>query len=275
MTASTTEEPANRSRQTWRRPSAFPRRELKWFVYALVVGFFVWSVWGLRVPLDRIVVGFGGMIGVFGEMVPPDVSPRRLELLYNGILESIAMSIVATIVGVVISIPIGFMAAKNVVPKPIYLFGRGLITLSRSFHELIIAIIAVKAFGIGAFAGVFTLVFGTVGFYSKLLAEDIEEIDGAQADAIRATGADGIQTMLFAVLPQVLPRMVGLTIYRWDINIRHSTVVGIVGAGGIGATLMNSFETYELDFSLTIVIVIVAIVLVGEAISAVIRRRIN
>jgi phosphonate transport system permease protein len=215
------------------------------------------------------------MVGIFGEMVPPNVSPRRLDLLYSGILESVAMSVVATVAGVVLSIPIGFITADNIVPKPIYLIGRGFIVASRSLHELIVAIIAVKAFGIGAFAGVFTLVFGTVGFYSKLLTEDIEDIDSTQVDAIRSTGAGGIQTVVFAVLPQVLPRMIGLTVYRWDINIRHSTVVGIVGAGSVGATLMNSFNTYELDFSLTIIIAIVAIVLLGEGTSALIRRRIN
>jgi len=273
--AGTTEEKANTGRQTWQRPSAFYRREFKWLFYALVLGFFLWSAWGLWVPVDRIVSGFGGIVGVVSEMVPPDFSSRRLGLLYNGLLESLGMSVVATVVGVLISIPIGFMAAGNVVPKPIYLLGRGLIVFSRSLHELIVAIIAVKAFGIGAFAGVFTLVFGTVGFYSKLLAEDIEDIDSTQVDAIRATGAGGIQTMIFAVLPQVLPRMVGLTVYRWDINIRHSTVVGIVGAGGIGSTLMNSFNTYELDFSLTIILAIIVIVLLGEATSALIRRRMN
>lgn len=273
--AGATEEAVTDSRQTWERPSAFYRREFKWLFYILVLGFFLWSGWGLRVPAERVIAGFGGMFGVLSEMVPPNTSPRRLNLLYNGILESIAMSVVATVIGVLLSIPIAFMAADNIVPKPIYFVGRGFIIASRSLHELIVAIIAVKAFGIGAFAGVFTLVFGTVGFYSKLLAEDIEDIDSTQVDAVQATGAGSIQTMVFAVLPQVLPRIIGLTVYRWDINIRHSTVVGIVGAGGIGATLMNSFNTYELDFSLTIVIAIVTIVLLGEATSAAIRGRIN
>lgn len=273
--ARVSEEKIDNSHQTWQRPSAFYRREFKWLLYGLILVFFIWSGWEIRVPADRLAAGFGGMVGVLQEMVPPDTSPRRLGLLYNGIMESLAMSVVATFAGVLLSIPIGFMSAENIVPKPVYVIGRGFIVVSRSLHELIVAIIAVKAFGIGAFAGVFTLVFGTVGFYSKLLAEDIEEIDRSQVDAIRSTGAGGIQTMVFGVLPQVLPRMVGLAVYRWDINIRHSTVVGIVGAGGIGATLMNSFDTYELDFSLTIILVIIAIVLLGEAVSAVIRRRIN
>ncbi len=261
--------------RTWERPSVFYRRELKWAFYGLVIAFFAWSIWGLRVPFDRLLLGLDGMVNVLVSMAPPDFSPRNRELIYSGVLESLAMSIVATIAGVAISIPIAFMAARNVAPKPVYVLGRGLVTVSRSFHELIIAIIAVKAFGIGAFAGVFTLVFGTVGFYSKLLAEDIEEIDRSQMDAIRATGAGSFQVLLYGVLPQVMARIVGLTVYRWDINIRVSTVVGIVGAGGIGATLMNSFETYELDFSLAIILVIVLIVLFGEAISAVVRRRVN
>lgn len=273
--AGTTEESLAVDRRQWDRPSVFYRRELKWAFYAVIIAFFAWSIWGLRVPVDRLLVGFEGMANVLASMVPPDFSPRKRDLIYSGVVESLAMSVVATVVGVVISIPIAFMAARNIAPTPLYAVGRTLITGSRSFHELIVAIIAVKAFGLGAFAGVFTLVFGTVGFYSKLLAEEIEEIDSSQLDAVRSTGANSYQVLLYGVLPQVLPRIVGLTVYRWDINIRVSTVVGIVGAGGIGATLMNSFETYELDFSLAIILVIVVIVLFGEAVSALVRRRVN
>ncbi|WP_238386766.1 ABC transporter permease subunit [Natrialba swarupiae] len=115
--------------------------------------------------------------------------------------------------------------------------------------------------------------FGTVGFYSKLLAEDIEEIDRAQMEAIRATGADGFQVMVYGVLPQILPRIVGLTIYRWDINIRVSTIVGIVGTGGIGAELMVQLDTFNWRAVATILLAILAIVLFSEGVSAFARKK--
>lgn len=253
----------------------FYRSEFKWALYALILVFLLWSAWSLRVSVERFLLGLEGMEVLVSEMLRPDFSERNRALIYEGVLESLAMSIVATVLGVAISIPIAFMAARNLAPAPVYAVGRGLITISRSFHELIIAIIAVKAFGIGAFAGVVTLVFGTVGFYSKLLAEDIEDIEDAQINAVRVTGASRLQVLLYGVIPQVLPRIVGLTVYRWDINIRVSTIVGIVGAGGIGATLMTTFQTYDFDFASAIIIVIIALVLFGELVSAITRRRVS
>lgn len=269
-----TGEPVQR-RRTWERPSIFYRRELKWVGYALILAFFAWSVWGLRVPLERVLIGLESGQHLLAEMLRPDFGSRSRELIWSGVIESLAMSVVATVIGVLLSIPVAFMAARNVSPLPMYGFGRGLVTISRSFHELIVAIIAVKAFGLGAFAGMVTLVFGTIGFYAKLLAEDIEDIDETQIEAMRSTGANKLQVLIFGVLPQVMPRIVGLTVYRFDINIRHSTIVGIVGAGGIGATLMTSFQTYDFALSSAIIIVIVAIVMFGELVSAVVRQRVQ
>lgn len=261
--------------RTWQRPTVFYNHAVKWLVYAVIVGFILWSIWWLRVPLERLLIGIEGVISLVSSMVPPDFGPRQRQLIWTGMIESIAMSVVATIFGVAISIPIAFMAARNLAPNFLYYIGRGLISISRAFHELIFAIIAVKAVGFGPLAGVITLVFGTVGFFSKLLAEDLEDIDPQQLDAIRATGASRMQVLLYGVYPQVVPRIVGLTIYRWDINIRASTVVGIVGAGGIGITLINSFDRYEYAFSFAIILTIIAIVIVGEIVSAIVRRRVQ
>jgi phosphonate transport system permease protein len=164
------------------------------------------------------------------------------------------------------------LAARNVVPVLVYGTGRGTITLGRTFHELIVGILFVKAVGFGPLAGVLTLTVNSVGFFAKLLAEEIERIDRGQIEAVRATGASRGQILLYGVLPQVLPRIIGLTIYQWDIHLRQSTIIGIVGAGGIGATLYNAFARYDYDFALAILLVIVAIVLLGEAISALARR---
>jgi phosphonate transport system permease protein len=185
------------------------------------------------------------------------------------------MATLSTALGVLIGIPIAVMAARNVAPPPVYAAGRGIISLGRTFHEIIVAILFVKAVGFGPFAGMLTLTWGSIGFFGKLLAEQIENIDRGQVEAVRATGAGRGAVLLFGVLPQVLPRLVGLTIYQWDVHLRQSTIIGIVGAGGIGTTLYNSFARYDYDFSLAILLVIVAIVLLAEAVSAVARERIQ
>ena len=127
-------------------------------------------------------------------------------------------------------------------------------------------------FGFGPFAGFLTLSFATIGFLAKLLAEDIEDIDPAQAEAIRATGAGWLQLVNYAVQPQVMPRLIGLSLYRIDINFRESAVVGIVGAGGIGATLNTALDRYEYDTAAAILIIIIAIVMVCEYSSGLMRR---
>mgnify|MGYP000687032964 CR=1 FL=1 len=266
---------AEPARREWTRPTAFYNHWVKYAVYLVIAFFLLWSLWDMRISVARMARGWDQAAGLLVSMIPPELTPRKRELLVEGMVESVAMAVVATVIGVVVSLPVAFMAAENVAPKPVYAAGRGLITVSRAFHELIVAIIVVKAVGFGALAGVLALSFKTIGFFAKLLAEEIEDIDAGQVDAIQATGANQLQTLLFGVVPQVLPRIVGLTIYRWDINIRHSTIVGIVGAGGIGATLLNSFDKYDYDFSLTIILAIVAVVIVGEIVSAVVRRRVQ
>jgi len=202
---------------------------------------------------------------------PPDFVTRASEIS-EGITESLWMTVVATVLGIVLSIPVGIGAAKNIAPAPVYYFCRGVLAVSRSFQEIILAIFFVKLFGFGPFAGVVTLSVATIGFYGKLLAEDIEDMDPAQAEAVRASGASWLQWINFGVQPQVMPRMIGLGLYRFDINFRESAVIGIVGGGGIGATLNTAFERYEFDSAAAIILVIIAIVMVCEYGSGYLRR---
>ncbi|CAI50841.1 ABC-type transport system permease protein (probable substrate phosphate/phosphonate) (plasmid) [Natronomonas pharaonis DSM 2160] len=262
--------------RTWQRPTVFGSQLIKYAVYLLVVVFFAWNVFQLRISLDRLLLGFSEGQTLLTRMLTLEgVGRHEISVIISGTIETLAMSVVATIIGVAISIPIGFLAARNVSPLLSYLLGRGMITFSRAFHGLVFAIIAVKAFGFGPFAGVVTLVFTTVGFYSKLLADELEDIDQGQIDAIRATGGSRMDVILYGFLPQVLPRMVGLAIYRWDINIRSASIIGIVGAGGLGQVLLTSFERFDYGFSMAIIISIIAIVMAGEIISSTVRRRIQ
>ena len=201
---------------------------------------------------------------------PPDFI-SRWSSIYDGIYESLWMTVTSTVIGVAISIPVGLGAARNLAPAPVYLACRAIVAISRTFPEIILAIFFVKIFGFGPFAGFLALSIATIGFYGKLLAEDIESMDPAQAEAVRATGAGWFQWLNYSVQPQVMPRMIGLALYRLDINFRESAVVGIVGGGGIGATLLTAFDRYEFESAAAILLVIIAIVMAVEYSSSWIR----
>ncbi|SEW08293.1 phosphonate ABC transporter, permease protein PhnE [Halobacterium jilantaiense] len=259
--------------RTWQRPTAFRRRELKWVVYAGILAFFVWSAAGVGLDLSRIVRGFGRGASLLGDFLPPDATPRQAQRIVDKMAESVAMAMVSTVTGILLSVPVAFMAAENLSPKPLYYLNRGFIAVSRALNAIIVAILVVKAVGLGPLAGIITITFKTVGFFSKLLAEDLEDIDMGSVDAVRAAGASSIQTLLYGVVPQIIPRFAGLSVYRWDINIRTSTIVGIVGAGGIGSVLLTAFNRYSYQYVSAILVAIVAVVLLAEGVSAVVRRR--
>ncbi len=260
-------------RDTWTRPPFIANRMLRWTVYLGAILYFGWV--GLTMPIDwnRAAEGLARAGRIFGGAFPP--SFERSGLLIDGFLESLKIAVLATAGGVVLSIPIAFMAAGNMVPKPIFYLGRGIIIIARSFHPVIVAILFVKAVGFGPFAGVLTLIVYSIGFVAKMLAERIEEIDFGQVEAMRSAGAPYLSTLVYAIFPQIMPRQIGLTIYQLDSNLRASAVIGIVGAGGIGSTLSNAFGRYDYDFALAIIIVIVCVILLSEAISGVIRKRIQ
>ena len=256
---------------TWRPPPFFGTRRRQHLFYGGVILYLVWSLSTLKIDVDRTLSGFGRAIDLFARMIPPDF--ERWELLVKGMGESLQMAIASTLVGLVLSVPLGIAAARNLSPKPVYVAARGLIVGGRTFHEVIIAIFFVKLFGFGPVAGLITLAFSSMIFLGKMLAEDIENIREGPVEAVRATGAGFGQVFLYAVLPQVLTRQVGTAIYRLDANVRHSTIVGIVGAGGIGHTLSASFSRYDYDFAAAILLGIVALVALGEWFSDWVRRR--
>jgi len=219
----------------------------------------------------RVAEGLSRGLNFIAAFAQPDFISRWDDIV-DGIIESLTMAFTSTVIGVALAIPVGLGAARNIAPLPIYLFCRSIIAVSRSFQEVIIAILFVVMFGFGPLAGMITLAFATIGFMAKLLAEDIEDINHSQVEAIRTTGASWLQVMNYAVQPQVMPRLIGLSIYRLDINFRESAVIGIVGAGGIGATLNTSLSRYEYDTSAAILLIIIAIVLMTEYFSSYVRK---
>ena len=257
--------------RAWHRPPLIENRRSRWALGVGSLGYLSLALASLEVNWLRVYLGLErGWRFVHGFLVPDFIS--RWSDIVIGMQESLTMTVTSTVVGVAISLPIGIGAARNLAPRPVYFFCRGIIALSRSLQEIIVAILFVAMFGFGPFAGFLTLSFATIGFLSKLLAEDIEDVDESQVEAIRATGASWRQLINYAVQPQVMPRLIGLSCYRLDINFRESAVIGIVGAGGIGATLNTAIDRYEYDSAGAILILIIAIVMAAEYFSGSVRK---
>ncbi len=257
----------------WRPPKFIRNPAYRYGLNFAILAYVVWSLGTLEVDWGRIIQGFPRAGDILVRMFPPNFS--RWELLVRGLLESVQMAFAASFFGMLLAIPLGLCAAINLVPKPVYLVARAILSLSRTFHEVIIAIFFVKIFGFGPLAGVLTLIVASLSFIGKMLAEDIENMNMGQVEAVRATGASFPRLLVYAITPQILPRYLGVSIYRLDANIRHSTVVGIVGAGGIGQTLAASFSRYDYDFSLAILLTIISLVFLGEFFSTWVRGKLR
>jgi phosphonate transport system permease protein len=256
----------------WRPPRRIRSAMLRRLLWASVVTYALVAAMTIEVDPARMAEGLARAGDFFGGWLRPDFLTRWTDIR-TGLVESLAMTAVATAAGLVLSIPFGLGAARNLVPGPVYVACRGALAVFRAFHEILVAILFVAMFGFGPFAGVVTLVVATVGFLGKLLAEAVEEIDPGPLDALTTAGASWPARVVFAVLPQVMPRILGLTLYRLDINFRESAVIGLVGAGGIGATLTTAFSRYEFESVSAILILIVSMVFTAEVVSGRLRRR--
>ncbi|SNY98223.1 phosphonate ABC transporter, permease protein PhnE [Halomonas sp. hl-4] len=255
----------------WRRLPLIDSPRMRWGIAFGTVVYLVLALASVEVDWSRVAEGAGRAVNFLGAFVQPDFISRWDDIV-AGLMESLTMTFTSTVLGILLAVPVGLGAARNIAPLPIYFMCRSIIAVSRTFQEVIIAILFVVMFGFGPLAGMITLAFATIGFMAKLLAEDIEDLDWRQVEAVRATGASWWQTMNHAVQPQVMPRLIGLSMYRLDINFRESSVIGIVGAGGIGATLNTSLSRYEYDTAAAILLIVIAIVLLCEYSSSHVRR---
>lgn len=214
------------------------------------------------------------MNDLFSRMYPPNL--KYTGEIIAPLIETIHISILGTALAVVLSLPVAWMGANNTTPsKATYFLGKFIITVSRSVNVIIWALIFVIVFGPGALAGVLAVGVRSIGFMSKLLAESIEEIDQGQVEAVVATGASSLKTVIYGVIPQVKPAFVGITTYRWDINVRASTIIGFVGAGGIGMELTTSINYFRWANVLTILLAILGVVIFSEVFSAYMRRKVS
>lgn len=257
----------------WRKPPFIERTAVRRLLWLSAVAYLVFAIGSLDINWLRVSQGLERGWRFVQGFLQPDFFSRGNDI-WQGFQESLTMTVTSTAAGVVLAIPVAIGAARNLAPSWIYYGCRGIIAISRTLNEIIVAILLVAMFGFGPFAGFLTLTFATIGFMAKLLAEDIEEIMPSQLEALRSTGAGMLQLLDFAVLSHVLPRLIGLSLYRLDINFRESAVIGIAGAGGIGATLNTAMDRYEYDSAAAILLIIIAIVMLAEYLSGWLRRRI-
>ncbi|PSF13320.1 phosphonate ABC transporter, permease protein PhnE [Marinobacter fuscus] len=207
-----------------------------------------------------------------GRMFPP--AWGYINNLWHPLWDTLNIATLGTLLGVLFAIPVAFMAATNTTPsvrfvRPLALL---IIVSSRSINSLIWALLLVAIIGPGLLAGIVAIGLRSIGFVAKLLYEAIEEIDEKQVEAIRATGASGAQVIDYAVVPQILPAFWGISVFRWDINIRESTILGLVGAGGLGIQLNASLSTLAWNQVAMIFIVILGTVVISEWVSARVRQ---
>ena len=246
------------------RRSAWPR-----VAAVLLVIYVIYACAQLEVSWERVQAGLGNAAHFFSRLFPPNFT--RSDLLIKGLTESLEIAVLASTLGIALALPLGLAASRNLMPAWVSWPARFVIVAARSLHPVIVAIIFVKAVGFGALAGILALTVASIGFIGKLFTEAIEEISDKQVEAIRATGAPFVSVLAYGVLPQVFSRFIGFATYQLDSNLRNSTMVGIVGAGGIGGTLFAAFQRFDYDYVCAILISIIALIMLGEVFATAIR----
>ena len=222
--------------------------------------------------MARLSAAIPDLFSLIGDMLPPDFSETKTWI--KPLLDTVAMSVAGTALAVTFSLPLEFLAARNSTPHPlIYQMARGLLNVLRSIPELILGIIFVAAVGFGALPGVLALGLHSIGMIGKFFAEAIEHADKAPIEAARAAGATPLQVVVHGILPQVLPQMLDVSLYRWEYNFRASTVMGMVGAGGIGFELMSSLRIMQYRDVSAILLIIFVMVTLADGFSAYLRKR--
>lgn len=260
---------------TWRRRT--PAHSLAvWACWLLAVLGLVqcWNILNADTIWDFVYDAPAQAADLIGRMFPPRWSV--IPSLWQPLWDTINMATLGTLLGIILGVPVAFLAAQNTTPnrlmvRPVALM---VIVSSRSINALIWALLLVTVLGPGVLAGIIAIGLRSIGFLGKLLYEAIEEIDHKQVEAIEATGASGPQRLVYAVVPQIMPAFAGIAVYRWDINIRESAVLGLVGAGGIGLQLNASVSRLAWPEVTVIFAAILVTVFASEWVSAQVRKRI-
>jgi phosphonate transport system permease protein len=289
-----------------------PKKGQRLFLWAVIFLFVLaWSFQGAKIRPGELVQGIPQIFMTVGRMLPPDFSkitdarnyffPEGISLtqlllplplsgeqgrlkqrwwdntfpqtIVGATIETIQMALAGTFLALLVAFPVGFLAARNTTPHPSIYYGvRTVLNFLRTIPDLAMGLLFVAAVGLGAFAGTLALFIHTTTVLGKLLSEAVENIDEGVVEAIRATGAGYAQILTFAVLPQILPDLISFTLYRLETNIRSASVLGLIGAGGIGYLMNTSFRTFQYQEAASIVLVLIVLVMVVDYISSRLRE---
>jgi len=300
------------TRDIFREAPLRPRHGMKFFIaVGTALLLLVWSFQGAKFRPGELIDGIPQIFSTLGRMLPPDFGkiteaknyffPENLSLtelffplplgkaaglarqrwwdntfpqtVVGATLETVQMALAGTFLALVAAFPLGFLAARNTTPHPfVYHAVRSALNLVRTIPDLALGLLFVAAVGLGAFAGTMALAIHTATVLGKLLSESVENIDEGVVEAIRATGAGYSQILSFAVLPQILPDLISFTLYRLETNIRAASVLGLIGAGGIGYLMNTSFRTFQYQEAAAIVLVLIALVMLVDHLSSRLRR---
>lgn len=254
------------------------RRLLRYVVTLLFVTSIYATIWYMNIPVERIWGMPGRVIAmVAGRMFPPDFEYALTGNVFLSIFETIEMSFLGTVFGIIIAVPVSWLAAWNVTPSRTicYPLARAVLVFSRAIPAIIWAMILVVILGFGPMAGTITLILLTLSFAGKLMSEQVEAIDMGPVEAIRATGAGEIKIFVYAVLPQVRAAWIGIFIYNWDSTFRASTILGFVGAGGLGLYIRSTTQLLEYERTMGILLVVILLVIASEILSHFARQRVR
>lgn len=247
--------------------------------WAIAVGLLVVHVIAWRatdVSFTALVEGWRGMADFLAEAIPPDLSWKVLGPSLSGAAVTLWIGLLGTTLSVPASLALALLAARDTAPAGwVYQSARGLLSFLRAVPDVVFALIFVTAVGLGPFPGVLALICHNVGVMGKLWAEALEDADPGPALALRTAGAGRLQIAAHALLPMVTPRLAGLLLYRFDVNVRSSLVLGLVGAGGIGFLINQSIQLFQFDEMLTHILVVLVLIVAVDRLSALVRHRLG
>ncbi len=249
-------------------------RTRRWVIALVIVVATVWSVSGLQVTLDRLLGAPGDAWAILRQMTPPAFSEVYERGALGKILESVYIAWIGTIIGAALSLPLAFLAAHNVAPHWVRVPIRQLFNAIRAVPELILAVIFIPITGLGAWAGTMAIGIHSIGTLGKWAAESIESIDDGPIEAVEACGGRWASEMRWAVLPQVMPNIASYWLFRFEINVRASAVLGMIGAGGVGSELVLHLSFRNFPAACAVLLMTITVVLTIDTVSAAVRRRI-
>jgi phosphonate transport system permease protein len=259
------------SRQ-WQRFTPLERLS-RFTVYLASVAALVWAMRSVRIIPEFLYDAPTQMLDLLSRMWPPDTSYYP-STIHAALLETIHIATLGTLLTLILALPVGLLAARNITPFwPLNQLAKLILVASRSVNSLVWALLFVAVFGPGAFAGTLAIAFRSIGFVGKLFAEALEETPSGPIEALRATGAPGISVFLKGYWPQVRPAFWSIVLFRWDINVRESAVLGLVGAGGIGLVLDSAMNLFQWTRVAMVLIAIFAVVVLAELLVTRIRKR--